>query len=91
MYNLGKFLRERYGKFLGPHYTPDEYYAQSTDSDRTKASVQTINAGLWPPEVKQKWGPIEWQPIPVHSEPLSQDHVSQAPPSHSKPSNCSCC
>jgi prostatic aicd phosphatase len=75
MYNLGKFLRERYGKFLGPHYTPDEYYAQSTDSDRTKASVQTINAGLWPPEVKQKWGPIEWQPIPVHSEPLSQDHL----------------
>ncbi|XP_063930430.1 testicular acid phosphatase homolog [Zophobas morio] len=75
MYNLGKFLRQRYDKFLGPHYSPDEYYTQSTDVDRTKTSLQAINAGLWPPETDQKWGPLAWQPIPVHSEPLSQDHL----------------
>ncbi|RZB39347.1 venom acid phosphatase Acph-1 [Asbolus verrucosus] len=75
MYNTGKFLRERYGKFLGTHYYPKQYYTQSTDVDRTKASLQMINAGLWPPEADQKWGPLDWQPIPVHSEPLAQDQL----------------
>lgn len=77
LYKIGKYLRQRYGKFLGAHYTPDIYYTQSTDVDRTKASVQTVNAGLWPPEINQKWGPLDWQPIPVHSEPLSEDSVSR--------------
>ncbi|XP_018561726.1 prostatic acid phosphatase-like isoform X2 [Anoplophora glabripennis] len=73
LYDIGKFLRERYGDFLGNHYSPDLYYTQSTDVDRTKASMQLVNAGLWPPEETQKWGPIDWQPIPIYSEPLDQD------------------
>lgn len=76
LYNTGIFLRDRYGKFLGTHYSPDIYYTQSTDVDRTKASVQLVNAGLWPPQGDQKWGSLDWQPIPVHSEPLAQDNVS---------------
>nr|XP_008190580.2 PREDICTED: venom acid phosphatase Acph-1 [Tribolium castaneum] len=75
LYNMGKFLRKRYDKFLGPHYTPDIFYAQATDVDRTKASLQMINAGLWPPQIEQKWGPLDWQPVPVHSEPLSEDSL----------------
>lgn len=78
LYNVGKFLRERYGKFLGAHYNPSEYYTQSTDVDRTKASMQLVNAGLWPPDATQKWGPLDWQPIPVHSEPLDQDNVNKS-------------
>lgn len=77
LYNIGKFLRERYDHFLGKIYDPDEYYAQSTDVDRTITSVQVLNAALWPPEPQQKWGPINWQPIPVHIEPLSTDTVSK--------------
>ncbi|KAJ8985186.1 hypothetical protein NQ317_018215 [Molorchus minor] len=73
LFNIGKFLRERYGSFLGTYYSPDKFYTQSTDTDRTKASMQLVNAGLWPPESVQKWGPIDWQPIPVQSEPLDQD------------------
>lgn len=76
LYNIGKFLRDRYDKFLGTHYSPDEYYVQSTGVDRTKVSLQTINAGLWPPEESQKWGPLDWQPIPVNSEPLDDDSVN---------------
>lgn len=76
LYEFGKYLRERYDGFLGKLYYPDKYYVQSTDVDRTKASLQLINAGLWPPEPVQKWGPLDWQPIPVHSEPLDQDSVS---------------
>ncbi|XP_076257186.1 prostatic acid phosphatase-like isoform X1 [Rhynchophorus ferrugineus] len=73
LYEIGHYFRHRYNNFLGEYYWPDEYYAESTDVDRTKASVQLINAGLWPPKTIQTWGPLEWQPIPVHSEPLSQD------------------
>lgn len=75
LYEFGKYLRARYDHFLGKFYTSDKYYTQSTDVDRTKASVQLINAGLWIPEIEQKWGPLDWQPIPVHSEPLDRDSV----------------
>ncbi|KAL1502127.1 hypothetical protein ABEB36_007319 [Hypothenemus hampei] len=73
MYELGKFLRQRYDNFLGDFYHPNEFYSQSTGVDRTKASVQLVNVGIWPPKTKQIWGPLNWQPIPVHSELLSQD------------------
>ncbi|CAG9770170.1 unnamed protein product [Ceutorhynchus assimilis] len=75
LYEVGKFLRERYHKFLGDHYWPDEFFTQSTDVDRTKASMQLINSGLWPPKSIQVWGPLNWQPVPVHAEPLSQDSL----------------
>ncbi|XP_025829699.1 venom acid phosphatase Acph-1 isoform X2 [Agrilus planipennis] len=75
MYELGKWLRERYGNFLGSLYNPSEFYVQTTDVDRTKVTAQLINAGLWPPNSVQKWGPLDWQPIPVHSEPLHLDHL----------------
>ncbi|XP_044764124.1 prostatic acid phosphatase-like isoform X2 [Coccinella septempunctata] len=73
LYETGKYLRERYNSFLGERYTPNVFYTQSTDVDRTKASMQVVNAGLWPPKGDQIWGPIPWQPIPVHSEPLDED------------------
>lgn len=76
LYNIGKFIRNRYNKFLGTFYSPDEYYTQSTGVDRTKVSMQMVNAGLWPPSKDQKWGPLDWQPIPVNAEPLDEDMVS---------------
>lgn len=75
MYETGQYLRARYNNFLGTHYSPNEYYTQSTDVDRTKASVQLVNAGLWPPDTHQKWGPLDWQPIPVHAEQLADDQL----------------
>lgn len=73
LYEIGQFYRNRYGHLLGDHYWPSEYYTQSTDVDRTKVSMQLVNAGMWPPKSVQIWGPLDWQPIPVHSEPLSED------------------
>ncbi|KAJ8954162.1 hypothetical protein NQ318_005756 [Aromia moschata] len=73
LYNIGRFLRERYSDYLGTHYSPDIFYTQSTDTDRTKASMQLVNAGLWPPEPAQQWGPLEWQPVPIYAEPLDED------------------
>uniref|UniRef100_A0A1Y1N7Z4 Acid phosphatase n=1 Tax=Photinus pyralis TaxID=7054 RepID=A0A1Y1N7Z4_PHOPY len=75
LYEHGRYLRNRYGAFLGDHYTPSEYYVQTTDVDRTKVSAQCINAGLWPPNAAQKWGALDWQPIPSNSEPLNQDDL----------------
>ncbi|XP_057663613.1 prostatic acid phosphatase-like isoform X1 [Diorhabda carinulata] len=75
LYEIGKYYRERYGKFVGDIYSPDEYYTQSTDVDRAKASMQLVNAGFWPPKGDQVWGPLNWQPIPIHTEPLEQDSL----------------
>lgn len=75
LFETGKYLRNRYNTFLGERYTPNLFYTQSTDVDRTKASVQVVNAGLWPPKGEQVWGPLLWQPIPVHAEPLDEDMV----------------
>lgn len=75
LYEMGKYFRKRYGNFLGDDYTAEKYYTQTTDVDRTRASAEVINAGLWPPPEKQKWGSLNWQPIPVHAEPLSLDSV----------------
>ncbi|CAH1981629.1 unnamed protein product [Acanthoscelides obtectus] len=75
LYEIGQFLRNRYGKFLGTLYSPHMYYTQSTGVDRTKASMQMVNAGLWPPVGDQRWGPLAWQPVPVNAEPLEQDSL----------------
>ncbi|XP_060534308.1 testicular acid phosphatase homolog isoform X2 [Cylas formicarius] len=75
LYEIGRYYRRRYDDFLGTHYYPDEYYTQTTDVDRTKTSMQIVNAGLWPPKADQQWGPLDWQPIPTHSEPLSLDSL----------------
>ncbi|CAG9815088.1 unnamed protein product [Phaedon cochleariae] len=75
LYNVGKYLRRRYGKFLGPNYHPDEYLTQTTGVDRTKVSMQVVNAGLWPPRGAQQWGPLDWQPVPITAERLEDDSL----------------
>ncbi|GJQ75346.1 hypothetical protein Trydic_g23525 [Trypoxylus dichotomus] len=73
LFRLGQELRNRYNSFLGDLYSANIYYSQSTDVDRTLASVQVINAGIWEPKKDQKWSNLNWQPIPVHYEPLNED------------------
>ena len=66
-YTLGRFLRERYGDFLGELYIPDEVSALSSDYDRTKMSLQLVLAGLYPPNhTVERWNQnLNWQPIPA--------------------------
>ncbi|KAJ8675643.1 hypothetical protein QAD02_011429 [Eretmocerus hayati] len=75
-HKLGCLLRERYGKFLGDSYHPRDVHAYSSDFDRTKASLQLVLAGLYPPSSEEKWNSdLDWMPIPFHSTPQDMDHL----------------
>lgn len=69
-FTLGKKLREWYDNFLGERYRVQDVYAQSTNVDRTKMSLQLVLAGLYPPTKGQIWNPnLLWMPIPTHYVP----------------------
>lgn len=75
-YELGKFIRKRYSKFLDDTYSPNKVKFRSTDVDRTKMSAQLVAAALYKPVSAQRWNRnLDWQPIPIHSEPLNDDRV----------------
>ncbi|XP_058794915.1 venom acid phosphatase Acph-1-like isoform X3 [Phymastichus coffea] len=74
MYELGKFLRERYSEFLGANYKSDHVYAYSSDTDRTKMSLQLVLAGLYPPIDQEVWNPhLMWSPVPYVYTPRQFD------------------
>ncbi|KAK3925787.1 Prostatic acid phosphatase [Frankliniella fusca] len=75
-YEQGRWLRRRYGRFLGDLYHPDVTTVLSTDVDRTRMSAMLAMAGLWPPAPEQRWHPtLDWQPVPVRSQPLDKDDL----------------
>ncbi|XP_072381048.1 prostatic acid phosphatase-like [Diabrotica undecimpunctata] len=66
-YELGQFTRKRYGKWLPQKYDKNDFYAQTTDVDRTHMSAQVNLYGLYPAKKDQSWRLFtDWQPIPVH-------------------------
>lgn len=76
-FQLGKFLKDNYGGFLGPDYTEEKVYVRSTDTPRTKMSAQLVMAGLFPPSKEQMWNPeLMWQPIPVDYKNSKDEEVS---------------
>lgn len=76
VYELGQYLRAKYQKLIGTHYTPNKVYIRSTDFDRTLMSAQLVAAGLFPPSDDQVWmEQLNWQPVPIHSVPLNQEHL----------------
>ncbi|XP_055528678.1 prostatic acid phosphatase-like [Wyeomyia smithii] len=74
-YEIGSYLRRRYGHFLGRLYSPDKIHAQSTGVSRTQMSLELVLASLYPPQgTALEWNhDLNWQPIPYISEPLDQD------------------
>ncbi|EFA02696.1 Venom acid phosphatase Acph-1-like Protein [Tribolium castaneum] len=75
-YKVGKALRKRYGAFLGEIYSPDILEAQSSDTNRTKTSLQLVLTGLFPPVGDQIWeSGLNWQPIPFNVLPRRQDSI----------------
>ncbi|XP_008823310.1 prostatic acid phosphatase isoform X1 [Nannospalax galili] len=79
-YELGSYIRKRYGKFLNESYKHDQVYIRSTDYDRTLMSAMTNLAALFPPEGISIWNPsLPWQPIPVHTVSLSEDRLLYLP------------
>ncbi|XP_058461270.1 venom acid phosphatase Acph-1 [Malaya genurostris] len=75
LYEIGSWLRRRYGNFLGKLFIPDKIHAQSTGVSRTQMSIELVLASLYPPQgTAQEWNhDLNWQPIPFTSEPLDQD------------------
>lgn len=75
-FELGKWLRNRYGDFLPDKYSEEDIYVRSTDVDRTLMSAYSNLAGLYEPRGGQIWNAnIDWQPIPVHTKPEKEDPV----------------
>ncbi|XP_046741737.1 venom acid phosphatase Acph-1-like [Diprion similis] len=75
-HELGLFLRERYGSFLGDVYLKDKFVFHSSNAHRTILTTQLVAAGLFPPTEVERWHPtLDWQPIPVYSDPVTSDFL----------------
>ncbi|XP_015121187.1 venom acid phosphatase Acph-1, partial [Diachasma alloeum] len=76
VYELGIYIREQYGQFLGNIYYPKVVFARSTYYDRTKMSLQLVMAGIFPPALEQKWNlELNWQPVVVNYVPPGNDSL----------------
>ncbi|XP_056648742.1 venom acid phosphatase Acph-1-like [Diorhabda sublineata] len=76
-FNVGKNLRQRYNDFLGNFYYPEMIDARSTDTNRTKMSLQLVLAGLFPPDENDEFAKQigYWQPVPYNYLPSNQDSL----------------
>lgn len=89
MFEVGKFLRKKYVEdfnFLSSVYNRTEFYARSTEKDRTLMSAQSLLLGLFPPgsgpnraagtEFKEHNAlPSGIQSVPVHSATKNVDFL----------------
>ncbi|KAF8561965.1 hypothetical protein P879_10699 [Paragonimus westermani] len=67
-YELGQWLRKKYGNFIPEKYNGSDFHMRSTDVDRTLMSAQCVSAGVFHNSSSplQPFG-INWRPIPVHT------------------------
>ncbi|XP_014252151.1 prostatic acid phosphatase-like [Cimex lectularius] len=79
LYDVGRFLRQKYGSFLSDQYVVDQVSVLSSSVPRAQMSALTLLAGLFPPVRDQVWKTdLDWQPIPVNQIPRQLDHLITA-------------
>lgn len=78
-YDLGIYLRGKYGHLLSDRYHANEIYVRTTDRDRTKMTAQCVMAGLYSPRKYNTWQSksTPWIPFPLHSKEMSYDWLIQ--------------
>lgn len=77
-YELGNFLRRRYGRFLGS-YSSEKVSILSSAFDRTINSANLVLAALFPIAENQIWNEdLLWNPIAVKSLPRTVDYLIQS-------------
>lgn len=75
-YQLGLWLRNRYGAFIKNVFDPEEVDVISTDLDRTLMSAQCVLAAFYLPDEKTKFrSDLSWMPTPIHTSPKGDDKV----------------
>ncbi|CAL8069941.1 unnamed protein product [Calicophoron daubneyi] len=73
-FQLGRWLRQKYGTFIPLSYNASEFHMRSTDVDRTLMSAQAVLAGVYE-NVTSPLKPygVSWTPIPVHTVKQTND------------------
>ncbi|CAK1549739.1 unnamed protein product [Leptosia nina] len=75
-YRVGEYIRKRYNNLISNLYLPDELYVQTTGYARTKMTVLTALAAIYPPMPAQKWNPnLNWQPVPYDTPSYENDDL----------------
>ncbi|XP_057337523.1 uncharacterized protein LOC130675706 [Microplitis mediator] len=78
-YQLGQALRYLYNDFLGDIYVPKDLVARSTETVRTRMSLQLVVAAMYPPKGVQVWNDtLNWQPILTSYVPEIDDSLLKA-------------
>ncbi|XP_060806456.1 prostatic acid phosphatase [Amyelois transitella] len=75
-YKLGEFIRKRYDNLLGDQYNSSNVYIRSTDFTRTKMTILTALAAVYPPGRKKWSDTIHWTPVPYTTVPVKYDFIS---------------
>lgn len=76
MYNLGQWIRLKYGFLIGRKFESTATLVLSSYADRCIMSAQALLAGLFPPSPEDMFVPdLAWTPVPVHSTPRNLDKV----------------
>ncbi|VDP29137.1 unnamed protein product [Echinostoma caproni] len=69
-FELGRWMRKKYGNFIPSEYNASDFHMRSTDIDRTLMSAESVIAGVFLNSSTPLAGyGIHWRPIPVHTVP----------------------
>ncbi|CAK9822890.1 Lysosomal acid phosphatase [Anthophora retusa] len=74
LYNIGQWIRYKYGSIIGTKYENNLSFTQSSYADRCIMSAQALLAALYRPIAEEIFVPdLPWRPVPVHSIPRNLD------------------